>query len=75
MIKMANPKRCIAIIGVTVSLCSNVVLFITFLSAYMNNGVITITVNTCNEANTELILIPITLILTIYSLIYLFRGE
>ena len=75
MIKIKNFKKCIALIGITISICSNIVLFITFLSAYMNNGVITITINTCNEANTELILIPIVLILGLYSFIYVFRGE
>lgn len=43
----------------------SIVMFITFMCAYLNGGSILITINSLNEANIELICIPITLILSL----------
>ena len=76
MIKIKNPKKCMALLGIIMSIGINAVLLMTFLIAYFNaDKEVLVTVNTCNEASFEIILIPITFIFVLYSFIHVFRGE
>jgi len=58
----------IVIFGITLNLVSSIVLYITFLLAYTNNRTAIININNYNEANLELVLIPIFIILGIIGL-------
>ena len=58
----------IVIFGITLNLVSSIVLYITFLLAYTNNRTTIININSYNEANFELVLIPIFIILGIMGL-------
>ena len=58
----------IVIFGITLNLASSIVLYITFLLAYTNNHTAIININNYNEANVELILISIVIIIGIIGL-------
>jgi hypothetical protein len=58
----------IVILGITLNLASSIVLYITFLLAYTNNHTAIITINSYNEANVELFLISIVIIIGIVGL-------
>ena len=75
MIKIVNPKKMLSLIGITTLLANSIVLYITFLSAYFNNGKITVYINNIGESNFELILIPVTIILGSYALKRCFKNE
>lgn len=66
--KKLSPKKILSLIGIIVLLANSVTLYITFLFAYFNNGKIMVHINNYGEANLELILIPVTIILGIYAL-------
>jgi len=61
-------------IGVASLISHSMVLFITFLSAYFQGYKVIIDINKFGEAHFELILIPITIILGIYSIYILFKS-
>ena len=63
------------ILGYTFGLSNSIVLFITFMKAYFSpTKAVLITINTFNEANIEMVFVPITVIITIIGLYYLIGG-
>ena len=66
LLKLCGLGACVGISATT---------YLTFLVAYANNGVVTITINTCNEALIELIAIPIIIVLGIFGIIDIIKGE
>ena len=63
-----NIKDLCALIGISICVSNSVVLFITFLYAFINGGKFSITINLYSEALPELIIIPVTIIMSIYGL-------
>lgn len=68
MIKIKDPKKVFSLIGITALIMNSIVLYITFLYAYFNNGSIVVYINNVGEASIELIFIPITIVLGLYAL-------
>jgi len=60
-------------IGIACLVSNSIVLFYTFFIAYLNEYKITININNFGEANIEIILIPLSIILGLYSIITFFR--
>jgi len=61
--------------GVGSLIANSVVLYATFLFAYLSNsGAVTISVNNFGEAPIEFLLIPISLVLGIYAIFSLFKS-
>jgi len=61
-------------IGLTCLIANSIVLYVTFLWAYLlNNYSFSANINSIGEAHIEFVLLPITLILGIYASIYLFE--
>jgi len=61
-------------IGVASLISHSIVLFITFLLAYFQGYKIIIDINKYGEAHLELIVIPVTLAIGIYSVYILFKS-
>jgi len=61
-------------IGSAFLISNSIILFFTFISAYLNNYVITININKFGEAHIEFIFIPFSICIGIYSLYILFRN-
>lgn len=62
-----------AVFGIAGLISGTVVLYLTFLVAFMNGGVVTITINSVGEAWPEFFLLPVMLISGVYGFFYLFR--
>ena len=63
-----NIKDLCALLGIGVCVSNSIILFVTFLYAFINGGKFSITINLYSEALPELIIIPITIIMSIYGL-------
>jgi hypothetical protein len=61
-------------IGVASLISHSIVLFITFILAYFQGYKIIIDINKYGEAHLEIIIIPITIALGIYSVYFLFKS-
>jgi hypothetical protein len=73
--EVKRSKVLIYSIGICCLIANSIVLYITFLSAYFSDGqAITITVNNFSESYIEFILIPLSLIIGMYTLFSLFRN-
>ena len=70
MIKVKNKKEFVNIIAIAAMFSTTIVFFISFLYAYFNGYYINITINDYREANPEIILLTIIVILGLYSLIF-----
>lgn len=68
-------KETVVALGLTAGLGSAIVLLITFLIAYTHNKATLITINTFHEANFELILLPLVLILIVLSCCIYFSDK
>ena len=68
-------KETVVALGLTAGLGSATVLLITFLIAYTHNKAALITINTYHEANFELILFPLVLILIVLSCCIYFSDK
>lgn len=68
-------KETVVALGLTAGLGSAIVLLITFLIAYTHNKATLITINTYHEANFELILFPLVLILIVLSCCIYFSDK
>jgi len=71
---MKRSQAIIIGIGVASLISHSIVLFITFLSAYFQGYKVIIDINKFGEAHLELIVIPITIIVGIYSIFLLFKS-
>ena len=61
-------------IGIASLISHSIVLFITFLSAYLQGYKVIVDINKFGEANLELVVIPLTIGLGIYSVYILFKN-
>jgi len=69
-----KTKTLLAIMGIGCLLAHSIVILITFLYAYFyNNYIFIANINGIGEAHFELILIPITIILGMYGILYVFK--
>jgi hypothetical protein len=68
-------KETVVALGLTAGLGSATVLLITFLTAYTHNKTTLITINTYHEANFELILFPLVVILIVLSCCIYFNDK
>jgi len=60
--------------GIASLIANSIVLYITFLLAYFSNGyVFSVNINTYGEAHLEFIIIPLSLVIGIYSVFSLFK--
>lgn len=66
-------KNLMIAIGIACLISNSLVLFYTFFIAYFNDYQVLINVNNFGEAHLELFLIPISIILGIYSIIALYN--
>jgi len=71
---MRRSQTIIMGIGVASLISHSIVLFITFLLAYFQGYKIIIDINRFGEAHLELIIIPVTIIIGIYSVYILFKS-
>jgi len=71
---MRRSQAVIVGIGVASLISHSIVLFITFLLAYFQGYKIIIDINKFGEAHLELIIIPVTITLGIYSVYILFKS-
>jgi len=71
---MINKKKLISSVGIGMCIANSMVMFITFLFAFFNGGFFAIQINLYNEALPELIIIPISIILSIYGLIQYIKN-
>lgn len=68
VLRARNPRKIITLIGICVLLANTLVLLITFIYAYIRGGKIYITIDSIGEANMELLLLIVTVILGLYIL-------
>ena len=59
--------------GIAFLVWYSIVLYITFLIAYLNNNHVNVYINWFGEANFEFILLPVSLIWGVYSLYYILK--
>ena len=75
-LRLTVTKRyLLAIIGISLLISNSIVLYLTFLAAFFNEGTIRITINDYGEAIPEFILLPITLIFRGYGFIYFYKKK
>lgn len=68
VLRARNPRKIVTLIGISVLLANTIVLFVTFIYAYIRGGKIYITIDSIGEANMELLLLTVTIILGLYIL-------
>ena len=64
----------ISVIGYLFSLSMQIVLTITFFTAYINGGYVTIYINNLNEAAIEAILVPMVLIISLVGIVKMLKA-
>ena len=67
-------KRFISIIGIGTLVANSITLYYIFISAFLNNSTILVNINAYNEGLLEFFLMPISLALGVYGLIYFFND-
>ncbi len=70
---MKQLNNFIIAIGITCLISNSLVLFYTFFIAYLNDFQVLININQFGEAHLEFFLIPISIILGIYSIVSLYK--
>ena len=64
---MGKARNAVVILGLLIGISNSIVLYLSFLFAYFNDYVFSVNINTFGEAQVELVIISVALLLFLYA--------